>query len=548
MKAGIVKAEEALAGTTATSVSRQRAAAGLALIVLAVAAIAFPLVFSSPVVTNYAIYALIFVAVVSAWNVFSGFSGYISLGHAVFFGSGAYAVGIAARDWHINGVAVFALLPLAAAVGAVIAVPFGLVALRVRRHTFIVITIAVFFIFQLMAFNFSFTGGTIGVAAPFLPWSPTTFNDRFYYITLGCAAAMIVIAVLIRRSRFGLQLRAIRDDEDRARGLGVHAMRVKLTAFVLSGAVTALVGGVWFLYLTQVQPQSGFDPLFDLTLVLMAFLGGLGTISGPIIGALIIEPGQLYLTIRFTNGYLSEILLGALFLLIVLFVPRGLVPTAGEWIRRLRTRGRPAVAPVAPSTPAAAPPRVLPEAGRGAARRSAREGGQDMTALLRTEGVRKAYGGVHALDSCTVEIDEGTIAGLIGPNGSGKTTLFNVITGYAKADAGQVYLADKKITNVAPDKVFGLGIGRTFQLTRIFASLTVLENMLVASPSKISTSTRSPAFTGVAPSACAFSSASTGTSRTNFTGGRLFLPRCPRIGLVSFDSFTNSTSPSCAAS
>ena len=105
-----------------------------------------------------------------------------------------------------------------------------------------------------------------------------------------------------------------------------------------------------------------------------------------------------------------------------------------------------------------------------------------MSALLRTEDVRKAYGGVHALDSCTVEIEEGSVAGLIGPNGSGKTTLFNVITGYAKADAGQVYLADKKIINITPDKVFALGIGRTFQLTRIFASLTVLENMLVASP------------------------------------------------------------------
>jgi branched-chain amino acid transport system permease protein len=236
----------------------------------------------------------------------------------------------------------------------VIAVPFGLIALRVRRHTFIVITIAVFFIFQLMAFNLSsFTGGTIGMSAPFLPWSPTTFNDRFYYIALACAAVTVVIAVLIRRSRFGLQLRAIRDDEDRARGLGVRAMRVKLTAFVLSAAVTGLVGGVWFLYLTQVLPQSGFDPLFDLSLVLMAFLGGLGTISGPIIGALIIEPGQLYLTIKYTNGYLSEILLGALFLLIVLFVPRGLVPTVGEWVRRARTRGRPAVSPA--SQRAAAP-------------------------------------------------------------------------------------------------------------------------------------------------------------------------------------------------
>jgi branched-chain amino acid transport system permease protein len=333
------------------SVSRQRALAGLALVVLAAAAIVFPLVFSNPVVTNYAVYALIFVAVVSAWNVFSGFSGYISLGHAVFFGSGAYAMGIAARDWHVSGTGVFVLLPLAAAIGAVIAVPFGLVALRVRRHTFIVITIAVFFIFQLMAANFSFTGGSVGVSAPFLPWSPTSFNDHFYYISLGCAVAAIVIAAAVRPSRFGLQLRAIRDDEDRARGLGVRAMRVKLAAFVLSAAVTGLVGGVWFLYLTQVQPPSGFDPLFDLTVVLMAFLGGLGTITGPIIGALIIEPGQLYLTIRFTNGYLSEILLGAVFLAVVLVVPRGIVPTGGEWLRRLRTRGRPAVTPAEPAVP-----------------------------------------------------------------------------------------------------------------------------------------------------------------------------------------------------
>jgi neutral amino acid transport system ATP-binding protein len=102
-----------------------------------------------------------------------------------------------------------------------------------------------------------------------------------------------------------------------------------------------------------------------------------------------------------------------------------------------------------------------------------------VTALLRTDGVHKAFGGVQALEACTVEIDEGTVAGLIGPNGSGKTTLFNVITGYAKADAGEVYLSGRKITNAAPDKVFALGIGRTFQLTRIFPRLTVLENMLV---------------------------------------------------------------------
>jgi neutral amino acid transport system ATP-binding protein len=106
-----------------------------------------------------------------------------------------------------------------------------------------------------------------------------------------------------------------------------------------------------------------------------------------------------------------------------------------------------------------------------------------MSVLLRTEGVHKSYGGVLALDACTVQIEEGTVAGLIGPNGSGKTTLFNVITGYAKADAGEVYLSDRRITNSAPDKVFAFGIGRTFQLTRIFPSLTVMENMLVPSRS-----------------------------------------------------------------
>ena len=104
-----------------------------------------------------------------------------------------------------------------------------------------------------------------------------------------------------------------------------------------------------------------------------------------------------------------------------------------------------------------------------------------MTALLRAEQVSKAFGGVQALSDCTVEVARGSITGLIGPNGSGKTTLFNVITGYERVDAGDVYADDKKITNARPERAFALGIGRTFQLTRIFPRLTVMENMLVAS-------------------------------------------------------------------
>src|SRR5258708_865612 len=107
-----------------------------------------------------------------------------------------------------------------------------------------------------------------------------------------------------------------------------------------------------------------------------------------------------------------------------------------------------------------------------------------MTALLRVEAVSKAFGGVQALDEASIEVPQGSIAGLIGPNGSGKTTLFNVITGYERADSGQVYLNGAAITNLGPERVFARGIGRTFQLTRIFPSLTVLENMLIAAQHK----------------------------------------------------------------
>ena len=103
-----------------------------------------------------------------------------------------------------------------------------------------------------------------------------------------------------------------------------------------------------------------------------------------------------------------------------------------------------------------------------------------MSALLEIDGVSKAYGGVQALASCSLEVAEGTITGLIGPNGSGKTTLFNVVTGYEQVSAGAVRFRGRPITNQSPDRVFKLGIGRTFQLTRIFSRLTVMENMLVA--------------------------------------------------------------------
>jgi branched-chain amino acid transport system permease protein len=341
-----VKAGTVQTGTVSRASVRRGAPRAAGIVVLLAALAAFPQVVTNGLATTIAVYAVLFAAAASAWNIFSGYSGYISLGHAVFFGTGAYTVAIAARDWQLTGDKVFALLPLAAVAAALVAVPFGLVALRVRRHTFVVITIAVFFIFQLMAFNFSFTAGSTGIIAPILNWQAATYNDPFYYLALAIAAATAALAWLIRGSRFGLQLRAIRDDEDRARGLGVRAMRVKLGAFMLSAFVTGLVGGLWFYFIGEALPQFAFDPLFDLSVALMAFFGGLGTVGGPVLGALVIESAQQYLTVQITNDYLSEILFGALFLLVIIFLPRGVLPTAGEIVTSWRARraGRPAAA------------------------------------------------------------------------------------------------------------------------------------------------------------------------------------------------------------
>jgi branched-chain amino acid transport system permease protein len=298
----------------------------------------FPLIYTSPLTTTYAIDTLIFVGGVVAWNMFSGYSGYISLGHAVFFGTGAYTVGLLALHHHVLGSTAFWLLPLGGVGGAVIAVPFGLIALRVRRHTFVVVTIAVFFIFQLMAFNLAFTNGNGGVSTPFATWDPATYNNPYYYAAFIIAVGAIALSWLIRGSRFGLQLLAIRDDEDRARGLGVRAMRVKLTAFVISAFVTGVVGGLWVLFIGQALPETAFNPAYDLSVALMGFLGGFGTLWGPVLGALILEPLQQEITQRFTSGYASLIVLGGLFLLVILFLPRGLIPTGKEWADGLRAR------------------------------------------------------------------------------------------------------------------------------------------------------------------------------------------------------------------
>jgi branched-chain amino acid transport system permease protein len=270
---------------------------------------------------------------------FAGSSGYIALGHAVYFGCGAYALTLLAN--HLGfaaGWGVFALVPVGGIVAALVAIPTGLIALRARRHTFVVITIAFMFVFQLAAFNLAFTGGSSGLQPPTPLWSVKAYNDNFYWVAAVVLLATVLMTWLVRRSRFGLQLLAIRDDEERARGLGVRVARVKLTAFVLSAIPVGMAGAIYAYFLGQIFPQFAFDPLFDLSIALMAFIGGLGTVFGPLLGALVLESLQQYFTQKYGASQAYLIIYGALFLIVVLLLPRGVIPGIQELVERRRER------------------------------------------------------------------------------------------------------------------------------------------------------------------------------------------------------------------
>jgi branched-chain amino acid transport system permease protein len=318
--------------------------AGVAVVV----AVAFPFVVANPAWTSIAIFTLFYVCAASAWNMFSGLSGYIALGNTVSFGVGAYAIGLAASHTGLRADdSIFLLVPVSGVAAAVIAVPLGWLALRTRRHTFVVITISFFFIFQLLAYNLGgITGGAAGMTLP-VPqqWDPVTYNTHFYFAALIVAVLTVLCAWLIHKSRFGLELRTIKDDEDRARGLGIPTGQVKIKAFVLSAFFTGLAGGVYAYFVGSIYPPDVFVANFDVAIAIMSFLGGLGTVSGPVVGALLLASVQQYLTLRYSANGIYLIAYGVLFLVVIRFLPAGIVPTVGRGIRTYLTRRAERAAP-----------------------------------------------------------------------------------------------------------------------------------------------------------------------------------------------------------
>ena len=432
-----------------------------------------------PVVRPYDVYPqtvllLAFLLAIQSvsWNIISGYTGYISLGHSVFLGLGGYVAAIASIKLGVNPL-VFA--PLGAIVVTVIAVLVGAVVLRRRSHAFVIITIALLLSTQAVFTNWkSFTGGSDGLTLPLPSWSTDIQALPFYYLFLAVLGLCLLFSSQLRRRKLGTGLVAIREDEGKAAAIGVNAALYKIIAFGCSAFFVGLAGGIYAYYQTFLNPIGMFSILSSVMIVLAALIGGRGTLFGPVIGAFVLQLASEAATVYGGGTETRVLVFGVVLVLVVLFMPAGLLPTVGRWWERRHTTETTYT-------------NQIGALGQGRLEFRERElrqvpEGEQAPVLLDVRGVSKSFGGLKAVDQADLQVREGSITALIGPNGSGKTTLFNLVTGVMRADEGEIHLDGQRIDQLAAHRRGHLGLGRTFQVTRLFDSMSVLENVVAPVP------------------------------------------------------------------
>ena len=279
-------------------------------------------------ILNFLVLVLLAVALAESWNIMGGYAGQVNLGHAAFFGIGA----LVARTLWLGGTPIGIAMVAGAALATAVAVAVGLAAFRLRGAYFAIGTLALGEISRI----------TVGNTLPEISSLPgpaiATYRlvDR-YWLALAVAALTVLVTAGIAGSRLGLGMQAVREDEDAAEASGVGSLRVKLWAFALSTALAGLAGGVFAFYHVSYYPQYVFSPQWTFDAVLIAFIGGVGTLHGPVLGAAFYVFLKEYLAVQWVDFHL--LIFGALFVLIVLLLPGGLVEIAAiQRHRRQATR------------------------------------------------------------------------------------------------------------------------------------------------------------------------------------------------------------------
>ena len=436
--------------------------------IVAVAAVVILLFPLSPSVSaqNTVILALVLAIGASGLNIITGFTGYLSLSQGAFIGIGAYVGAILGNKF--EDIPPLVWVPLAGVIAALIAMTLGLVTYRSRGPAFVIITVAFLFLTQFVAIEWvSVTNGSSGLTLPLPDWPEAWGNWPFHLALVALLGLSLLMTWWIRRTKFGMGLIAIRDDEGKAGTIGVNAPVYKLLAFGASALLVGMAGSVYGYYLSFVDPIGMFSIITSALIVLSVILGGRGTLFGPVLGAFIIQPVNNMANDTFGGGNARLVIFGGLLILLVILLPRGILPTAAGLLEKARTKGT-----VGLSGARLNPldrPIVVSEVERPE---------PTGRTLLEVRGLHKSFGGNHAVNDCSFTVPEGSITALIGPNGSGKTTVFNLISGTMTPDKGQILLNGEEIEGLSPWSRAHRGIGRTFQITRLFREMTVLENVV----------------------------------------------------------------------
>jgi ABC-type branched-subunit amino acid transport system ATPase component/ABC-type branched-subunit amino acid transport system permease subunit len=442
-------------------------AIGIGVLALAV----FPVVSDNLYLQNMLILTFLLAIGATGWNVMGGYAGYISLGNSVFIGIGGYTTAVLAAKF---GVPVILGCLAGGLVSGVAAAVLSLVTRRTRGMYFIIVTFAALELLGLVARLWSpVTGGSQGLAMPLPTWDLAFQNWPFYYGLLVVLIASIAVSWQIRRSKLGAGLFAIQDDEDKASGLGIRTAAYKMVGFVVSSILVGVAGGIYAYYISFLNPSGMFDIVTSVLMLLAALLGGRGTVWGPVLGAFIIEPLAELTTTNLGGanaGAIRLLLFAGILLVVVLFLPKGIVPTISARLRRKKDAEALRIARAIPlnqsSKPIASPP--------GAAMSES-----ERSDVLSVHGLVKSFGGVRAVDGVDLAVPRGSVTGLIGPNGSGKTTVFNLVDGTIRADGGTVVLDGRRVDRIGRPARAHAGLARTYQLPRLFPSLSVIENVLV---------------------------------------------------------------------
>lgn len=334
--------------------------------VLVVLFLLFPLVVTRPYPLHMGVLLFLAVLMGSAWNVIGGYAGQYSVGHSAFFGTGAYAAVLLWERFHL---APWWGLPVAMVCATAVALVVGSITFRLRGPYFVLASIAVAEIVRLAALHFrGLTHGAEGfviadVPTLHLPGVEISFAGKrpFYYLTLLLAVLAVAVSRAVLHSRLGYQLLAIRDDQDAAHSLGIPLSRTKNLALGISAALTGMAGAVFVGYLRFIDPASAFGIDVSIQMVLICILGGIGTVEGPIIGAVLLIPVSEVLrnprgletvgllppgsaVVAFIERYLSQahlLVYGVLMVVIVLFAPEGVAGLLRRWAWRRRRGGAP---------------------------------------------------------------------------------------------------------------------------------------------------------------------------------------------------------------